>query len=164
MEIVFLKNISPSPSPAPFGKVLCSVARFTGLNVYCGKVVGASVWLPSVSKSTNYLKCCNLVNYIVVHCIIDCVLIHHHHRFLRPFVHTKARVRRHQQISCCILCWPNTLKTECPSGSVAVVYSRISPPHRGPFLRNSVLLFDSVGELTISQNHHHEGTKEQIGN
>src|SRR6267154_67397 len=26
-------------------------------------------------------------------------------------------------------------------------------PHRGPFLRDSILLFGSVGELTISQNH-----------
>src|SRR6267154_2117986 len=30
----------------------------------------------------------------------------------------------------------------------------------GPSSRDSVLLFGSVGELTISQNHHHEGTKE----
>src|SRR6267154_4681675 len=37
------------------------------------------------------------------------------------------------------------------------------PDHTGPFLRDSVLLFGSAGELTISQNHHHEGTKEQIG-
>src|SRR6267154_2572403 len=40
-----------------------------------------------------------------------------------------------------------------------LVFSR---PHRGLFLRDIVLLFVSLGELTISQNHHHEGTKEQI--
>ena len=64
-------------------------------------------------------------------------------------------------------------RTECPSGSADPILVAFYDLHRcsgsildfpdhtgeGPFLRDSVLLFYSVGELAISQNRHHERIK-----
>src|SRR6267154_2787962 len=85
---------------------------------------------------------------------------HHHHRFTSIFPHKSAGWTSPTNFMLDLML-TKYIKNRIP---FRFRRSGLFPrPNKGPFLRDSVLLFGLVGELTISQNHHHEGTKEQIG-
>src|SRR6267154_5391389 len=85
---------------------------------------------------------------------------HHHHHFTSIFPHKSAGWTSPTNFMLDLML-AKDIKNRMP---FRFRRSGLFPrPNKGPFLRDSGLLFGSVGELTISQNHHHEGTKEQIG-